>query len=41
MSAITTTVVPAEQAAQIDKIFEGLVAIGCQLAMSSDGSETG
>ena len=27
MSAITTTVVPAEKAAQIDKIFEGLVAI--------------
>jgi hypothetical protein len=43
MSPITTTtaVVPAEKAAQIDNIFEGLVAIGCQLAMSSDGIRDG
>jgi hypothetical protein len=42
MSATTTAVVvPAEKAAQIDSIFEGLVAIGCQLAMSSDGLRDG
>src|ERR1035441_4045195 len=43
MSPITTTtaVVPAEKAAQIDNIFEGLVAAGCHLAMSSDGIRDG
>ena len=42
MSATTTAVVvPAEKAAQIDTIFEGLVAIGCQLAVSSDGIRDG
>ena len=37
MSSTTAAVVPAEKAEHIDNIFEGLVAIGCQLAMSSDG----
>ena len=42
MSATTTAaVVPAEKAAQIDNIFKGLVGIGCQLAMSSDGMRDG
>jgi hypothetical protein len=41
MSATTTAVVPAEKAEHIDNIFEGLVAIGCQLAMSSDGIRDG
>ena len=37
----TETVVPADIATRIDNIFEGLVAIGCQLAMSSDGIRDG
>ena len=41
MSATTTAVVPAEKSAHIDNIFEGLVAIGYQLAMSSDGIRDG
>ena len=42
MSAtMTAAVVPAEKAAQIDNIFKGLVGIGCQLAMSSDGIRDG
>jgi hypothetical protein len=41
MSATTTAVVPAEKAAQIDNIFTGLVGIGCQLAVSSDGVRDG
>ncbi len=39
MSATTT--MPAEKAAKIDNIFRGLVGIGCQLAMSSDGIRDG
>ena len=34
-------VVPAEKAQHIDNIFEGLVAIGAQLAMSRDGIRDG
>lgn len=41
MSEMTGVVVPAEKAAQIDNIFQGLAAIGCQLAMSSDGIRDG
>jgi len=42
MSATTTAVVmPAEKAAQIDNIFDGLVAIGCQLAWAADGVRDG
>ena len=37
----TETVVPADIATRIDNIFDGLVAIGCQLAMSSDGIRDG
>lgn len=37
----TTVVVPADIASRIDNIFERLVAIGCQLAMSSDGIRDG
>ena len=36
-----TVLVPAEIATQIDDIFEGLVDVGCQLAMSSDGIRDG
>jgi hypothetical protein len=36
MSA-TTTVVPPVKAEHIDNNFEGLVCLGCQLAMSADG----
>jgi hypothetical protein len=38
---MSATTVPAEKAAKIDDIFDGLVAIGCQLAMSSDGVRDG
>ncbi len=42
MSATTmAAVVPAEKAAQIDNIFKGLVAIGCQLAWAADGIRDG
>jgi hypothetical protein len=39
MSAVTT--VPADKAEQIDRIFEGLVGLGCQLAWASDGIRDG
>jgi hypothetical protein len=35
------TVVPPAKAAQIDNIFEGLVRLGCQLALASDGVRDG
>jgi hypothetical protein len=37
----TTAVVPPEKARNIDNIFEGLVGLGCQLAMSADGMRDG
>jgi len=37
----TAVVVPADKAEHIDNIFEGLVAIGGQLAMSRDGIRDG
>jgi hypothetical protein len=37
MSATTTVVVPVEKAEHIDNIFAGLVALGAQHTMSSDG----
>jgi hypothetical protein len=40
MSA-TAVVVPADKAEQIESVFEGMAALGCQLAKSADGTTDG
>ena len=41
MSATTAVVVPAEKAAEIDRIFAGLVAIGGDHVLAADGIRDG
>jgi len=41
MSTTTAVVAPVEKAIHIGNIFEGLEALGCQLAMAADGIRDG
>ena len=40
-TSTTTAVVPTEKAEHIDKIFDGLVGLGCQLVWAADGIRDG
>lgn len=41
MTTTTAVVVPIEKAEHVDNIFEGMVALGCQLAKAADGIRDG